>query len=285
MEKRGKDMLFKIGEFSRYMGVTPDFLKHYEQFRLVEPVIAENGYRYYPFRESSKILECMRLHGYGLSLREMDAMLNDDDLPAVREKLDARTGEIARRLAFDQAVLEDYRRLSAWMDRMGGRSWDWRVEDGEEMVFLPQTKRREFSQDERIHALLKSWVRWMPVIKSALLVPHPQADDPDEEAGGGEYSWGLIAPKRLIEDFSLPVNDVVIPLPKHKLFFYDFIGRSSTRGTDAIYFPRSQALAKLAQLGLKPAGGMCKVVLLYTHMNKEPAFTQYGYLAIPIETE
>ena len=59
---------YRIGEYARYMGVTPDFLKHYEQFGLITPSVAENGYRYYPFRESSRLLDCLALRGYGTPL-------------------------------------------------------------------------------------------------------------------------------------------------------------------------------------------------------------------------
>ena len=53
---------YRIGEYARYMGVTPDFLKHYEQFGLITPSVAENGYRYYPFRESSRLLDLSLIH-------------------------------------------------------------------------------------------------------------------------------------------------------------------------------------------------------------------------------
>ena len=32
---------YKIGEFSKYLGVTPDFIKYYEQFDLIFPNINE----------------------------------------------------------------------------------------------------------------------------------------------------------------------------------------------------------------------------------------------------
>ena len=74
MENQKNTKPYRIGEYARYMGVTPDFLKHYEQFGLITPSVAENGYRYYPFRESSRLLDCLTLRGYGVPLKEMKGM-------------------------------------------------------------------------------------------------------------------------------------------------------------------------------------------------------------------
>ena len=64
--KEKKDIKqYRIGDYAHYMGVTSDFLKHYEQFHLISSEVMENGYRYYPFYQSSKLLECMKLRNYG----------------------------------------------------------------------------------------------------------------------------------------------------------------------------------------------------------------------------
>ena len=46
------------------MGVTPDFLKHYEECGLLDVHHRENGYRYFNFDQCSRILEYMRLRNY-----------------------------------------------------------------------------------------------------------------------------------------------------------------------------------------------------------------------------
>ena len=118
---------YRIGEYARYMGVTPDFLKHYEQFGLITPSVAENGYRYYPFRESSRLLDCLALRGYGTPLKEMRGMLLEDDADAFRQKLDERAEALRRQIAFNQAVVKEHEVLSRWMTRMEGREEDWHV--------------------------------------------------------------------------------------------------------------------------------------------------------------
>ena len=46
------------------MGVTPDFLKHYEECGLLDVHHRENGYRYFNFDQCSRIREYMRLRNY-----------------------------------------------------------------------------------------------------------------------------------------------------------------------------------------------------------------------------
>lgn len=62
---------YRIGEFAEYMGVTPDFLKHYEECGLLDVHHRENGYRYFNFDQCSRILEYMRLRNYGVTVKEM----------------------------------------------------------------------------------------------------------------------------------------------------------------------------------------------------------------------
>ena len=79
MKKAKEEKFYRIGDFAKYMGVTPDFLKHYEENGLLQVRYRESGYRYYNFDQSSRILEYMRLRNYGVSVKEMNAMLGDDD--------------------------------------------------------------------------------------------------------------------------------------------------------------------------------------------------------------
>ena len=37
---------YRIGEFAKYLGVTPDLLKHYEDQGIIQPTRSDSGYRY-----------------------------------------------------------------------------------------------------------------------------------------------------------------------------------------------------------------------------------------------
>ena len=67
---------YRIGDFARYLGVTAEFLKHYQESGLLDVTQrAESGYRYYGFDQSARILQYMRLRNYGISVKEMGPFL------------------------------------------------------------------------------------------------------------------------------------------------------------------------------------------------------------------
>ena len=49
---------YRIGEFAKYLGVTPDLLKHYEDQGIIRPSRSDSGYRYYPFNTTMLLIEC-----------------------------------------------------------------------------------------------------------------------------------------------------------------------------------------------------------------------------------
>ena len=75
---------YRIGELSKYLGVTPDFIKYYEKEGLITS-ISENSPKLYPFNQSSKILECIKLKNLGFTAKEMQDYLFSDTLKDYRE--------------------------------------------------------------------------------------------------------------------------------------------------------------------------------------------------------
>lgn len=66
---------YRIGDFARYLGVTAEFLKHYQESGLLDVTQRASGYRYYGFDQSARILQYLRLRNYGLSVKEMGPFL------------------------------------------------------------------------------------------------------------------------------------------------------------------------------------------------------------------
>lgn len=267
---------YRIGDYARYMGVTPDFLKHYEQFRLVSSETRENGYRYYPFGQSSKLLECMRLRSFGIPLRDMDEMLSSDDTDTVMDKLDARVQALERQILFEQAVIDDHRSMRAWFKQMDGKEEDWFVAQGEEMLFLPHTSQRNFLKDPRIYEILGDWLALMPMVKSCMCLPFPDGSMPPLR----EYAWGLLVPASVAKAFDLPVNDAVVRLPPRKTFYFHFSGKSWPQLSPP-NLPQSSIYKKMSQLGLTPTGDIYMTMYMYTRISTDSL--RYGYYAAPLE--
>ena len=136
------------------MGVTPDFLKHYEEFGLLRVLQKENGYRYFHFDQSSRILEYMWLRNYGVAVKEMRSMLMADADEAM-EMLEVKVKDLRRQAEKIAAVLEEHKRIRAWLKERLAKPCDWEIRDVEEHYFLPHTTSTNFIDDKRIRELLK----------------------------------------------------------------------------------------------------------------------------------
>ena len=268
-----KMVSYRIGEYARRMGVTPDFLKYYEQLGLVHSKIKENGYHYYAFNESYKILECMRLKSYGFSVREMEALFGQE-MNAVQEKMEEQIRQLEERVAFQQRLIAEHRRLSQFRERLGERKSDWSIEWGEDMLFLPHSDGRNFLNDPAIYEILKDWIAQMPMVKSCMEIPEPWKNvpfSPDTR----RFRWGMVVNRCVAEEIGLPVNAVVKQLPRRKLFQFYF-SDTKERG-----IPLGEVCEKMGELGLSPKGNAYMTVFMNANIQNQPQ--RFGVLSVPIE--
>ena len=277
MDKSEKMVSYRIGEYARKMGVTPDFLKYYEQQGILSSNTQENGYRYFPFNQSGKILECMRLKNYGFSVREIEE-LYASDLATIQEKTDSQIRTLEKRVAFEHRLIDEHRQFSQWLNQMNGKPTDWSITWGEEMLFLPHTNGQTFLEDPRIYEILRDWTAEMPMVKSCIEVPVPQPGMPslpDES----RLRWGMVVKRSYAEENHLPVNGAVKNLPKRKLFQFFFNG---TERTNHGVMPVDDALRQLECLGLAPVPGGNAYITLFMYANLKSAPQRCGVISIPI---
>lgn len=267
---------YRIGDFARYTGVTPDFLKHYEDHGLVHATHTDAGYRYYGFRQSARILEYMRLKNCGVSLKDMKSMLSAESDEALA-LMDERLEEVRRRMLFDAAVLEEYERFRNWYERRRSRPVEWEVREIEGRSFLPHTDGQNFIKDERIYELLKIWAAWMPVVKSGMLI------NPGSGSGPFQTAWGLVARTSDVRRYGLPTNSIVTEIPPCKAFIYHFAGHSNDVSMTDIANLNHPLYTQLDKLGLKPTGRICLIVDMKLSDEKGVLQNCFGRFLVPVE--
>ena len=259
MEKKDERTLYPIGSYAHYLGVTPDFLKHYERYHLIHTQTRESGYRYYPFGQTFRLIECLKMRNLSVPLRTMDALLNRSSEDEVMQYMDNRVEEIRRTIRFEQAVVRDQERLARWLRRMRAKDEDWSLLQDAELLFLPHTSGRSFLQDERIYAILSSWTDRLPIVKSCMRF--------DTEAPSAEDSlcWGLLAGAADCAEHGIAVNDVVERIHMDKALVYSFARASGSREEESARIAR--ILGRLHAIGLAPAGYAYKVMFFSTHID------------------
>ena len=96
---------YRIGDYAKYLGVSPDFLKHYEEQGLITPSRSGSGYRYYSFTTTMRLIECVRLRNYGMTLREIREILTEH--AESNEQVERRVAENVRSLEQEVTLVAD----------------------------------------------------------------------------------------------------------------------------------------------------------------------------------
>ena len=261
---------YRIGDFAKYLGVTPDFLKHYEELGLIHSFRSESGYRYYPFYETMFLIECIRLRNFGMTLREIRDILKQHTIESeqVNQRLSENMSHLRQEILLDEAVIEEYESFLEWKAPLESLPFDWEIRRSLPARFLPHTDGYVFLQDPRIYELLSTWMSYIPVVKSCMKV--------NED---GQSVWGFSVEERWIQKLGLPVNDVVESLPSRKLFYYKFRA-PLLKMKDETVTETHPAIKLLRSMGLEQCGPYYRVTLMPADW-KHDISCQYGFYAIP----
>ena len=263
---------YRIGEYAKYLGVTPDLLKHYEDMEIIHSERSESGYRYYSFHTTLELIESIRLRNYGLTLREIRAILTAHaaDNAQMETIFGENVGRLRQEVLLNEALCEEYAAFRRWKEPLGERGWDWEVRRGRPMLFLPHTDNYDFLEDARIYELLPTWMSFIPIVKSALKL------EP-----GGRPVWGFLAEEESAKKLDLPLNGVVERVPTRKVFLYSFSGRVLRTAEERTDNPEHPAFALLRSFGMESAGPCFRVTLMPADWQKSLGY-QYGYYAIAL---
>ncbi len=263
---------YRIGDFARYLGVTPDLLKHYEDVGIIQSMRSESGYRYYPFYTTMFLIESIRLRNYGLTLREIRDILtvHSADNARVEALLEEKMEILGQEINLDQALREDYDSFLRWKESLGGLNRDWEIRRSRPMLFLPHTDGYDFLEDPRIYEILNQWMSYIPIVKSA------RKAGPD-----GKSVWGFLADGNTVRRLQLPVNDVVEQYSPRRTLYYKFCAQLLTEKEETADNPEHPAFQKLRELGLKQDGPCFRVTLMPGDWKRRLGYA-YGYYAIPL---
>ena len=264
---------YRIGEYAKYLGVTPDFLKHYEEMGIIHSSRSESGYRYYSFHTTIELIESIRLRNYGIPLREIRELMHEHrtDNAQMDQILSEKMETLRQEIQLDEALEADYAAFLRWREALADRDWDWEIRRSSPMLFLPHTDRYDFLKDQRIYEILNPWMSYIPIVKSSMKL------GPD-----GQVTWGFSATESDVLHLGLPVNEVVEHLPMKKTFYYKFRSptlRTHEESRDNIDHPAFQLLRSLQ---LESEDTYFRTTLMPADWKQDLGY-QYGFYAIPLK--
>ena len=263
---------YRIGDFAKYLGVTPDLLKHYEEVGILQPQRSESGYRFYPFNATSILIESIRLRNYGLTLREIGEILvnHSVDNAGMERLFEQNLERLRQEIQLDEALLREHEAFLRWKEVLEERDWDWEIRRSEPMLFLPHTNRDDFLQDPRIYEILNDWMSFIPLVKSSMRV---------DESGG--LTWGFTVPARDAERLNLPLNDAVERIPARKIFYYKYKAQEPRFYQEDRELPGHPAFQTLRALGLVNEGSYYRTAMMPADWQQALRY-HFGYYAIPL---
>lgn len=265
---------YRIGDFARELGVTPDFLKYCEKQGYITPHTEPNGYRYYDFTLAAPILEYIKLKNQGFSAKAINELLHKSSFDENIAQLESRREAIRRQMVFHQALLQHYDQLSAI--RQSFREPPvWQVRRSEGFYFLPHSVNRDFIAEEAVRAAVRAWTPYMPIVMSTRRTVCRDGRLFSKESR--DKVWGLSVDERFAQQVGLPVSAPVVHVPPTRCL--ELFMRYDLEKPKSAYFLAAEEI--LARNALIPCGA--SYVRVITKIWESGVRNEYSILTIPVK--
>ena len=119
MDRSIRDHLLSIGEMAEANHVSIATLRLYDRMGLLKPSYrdAESNYRYYDIRQTSRLDIIRYLQNLGMSLAEIQALLEKEDIILIEQKLIERNNQIHQQMRDLEAMHEAVERAIQSIER------------------------------------------------------------------------------------------------------------------------------------------------------------------------
>lgn len=119
MDRSIRDHLLSIGEMAEANRVSIATLRLYDRMGLLKPNYrdAESNYRYYDIRQTSRLDIIRYLQNLGMSLAEIQALLEKEDIILIEQKLIERNNQIHQQMRDLEAMHEAVERAIQSIER------------------------------------------------------------------------------------------------------------------------------------------------------------------------
>lgn len=259
---------YRIGDFARKVGVSPDFLKYQERFGVLDPLQTDTNYRYYRFPQASRVYASIALQNLGFPLKEIGPLLNERSFESVVSSLEEQADSLrlqARRLAILSESVDEISRFA----RRATPEGTWYVEDIPDFAFFAHARGDDFIEDDRLPSLQSAWVEWLPAVAPCRRIALEGCDDTADSARTSQpAAWGFMVALDRAESAGLPLEPPVEIVQGGRCLVacqsigLNMDGRSSKLAPEAVVaFPRRV----LATSGLRAKGAMYQRILPYSH--------------------
>lgn len=168
----------RIGDVAALFDVTTKTLRHYEKLGLLNPEREENGYRLFGPEDVLRVQRIRQLQSLGLSLKEVERLLSDDDELLWADVLRSLRQEAAAEIELLQERMDHIEHLLS-----EGLPPD------QESLPASSDKVNEYLEQHLPVASLDGWRRDTRIYASLLTSLGSPAEGPDGSACAGSSYW------------------------------------------------------------------------------------------------
>ncbi len=199
---------YKIGDFANYLGVTPDLLKHYEKYNIIQGVKDEQtNYRYYSFWQSSNILYSKMYQNMGFTLKEIAHLISEATTEELFLELNSKSACISETIKKQDYILNSIKELISYEREIKTNSFDgvWEIKNIEDFYFLPHSENCKYSEELIGNVEVQQWINLLPVTSLCTKIGF---QDGEEESIYFGLSVGGECARKFDFDLSRPIEKV-----------------------------------------------------------------------------
>lgn len=275
---------YLIGELAKAMGVSHDYIKHYEKNGVIQCERDEDsGYRYFSFGDAGKIADAKKYRNIGFTVNEVKDFLWNYDLNKTlelfRQKRDSASKDVfrlQRHIDYLEEVLKYFPSGKFINDK-------WYIIEQDEFYFFPHTKEKTFYLNEIDSIRVQKWIDEQPLTHKTIYLPLKNND-----FDRNEYLYGFWADKNIVETLKLDIEKPVIRVKSSRCFVYYFTSmKDNNRDNNSVEFKPSiidyltKPLSVIKQFDLEPCNFAAYCKLLHRSNNNED-HVYYWALYVPI---
>lgn len=193
---------YKIGDYARKLGVTSEYLKHYEQNDLIKANYSESGYRYFDFTQTPNVLSSLSLRNLGFSVKETRDILRDYDSQQIVCELNRKKEQILAQIKLSQANISQIDKIVTALSNNPPYN-NWYIINNQPFYFIKHSLGYDLYDDDETIDTIANWIKYMPLVSSCCQHPFNTVTKAFEE----ERHWGLSIERDIAKSFNLEQDE------------------------------------------------------------------------------
>ncbi|WP_165868577.1 MerR family transcriptional regulator [Natranaerovirga hydrolytica] len=206
-------MNFKISEFAKISGVSPDTLRLYEKYGIVNPKKDDySKYRYFSDKDVRSVLKSRMFRSYEFPLQEVAQLTKTKDLISIIDCFEKKREDIKEEIKRYKRLLCKTEEFINRCQNLEEDAFKCTIKTKPSIYRLIQTKENALLYKDELHNIVKHWMDHLPYTFFSLVMPKEVLLNNNEN---NHHSWGLAVKEKDIKRLGLKINECAQYYPQY----------------------------------------------------------------------